>query len=172
MCRVIKKPKISVVLSLIFVSKLNLVYFITFMRIIVINNKEGLRVMYVFIPLATADWLFNKSQLLPLGITERHIHFLIGFVSILSCYFLLRPCLRWLVALNWDKLLTYVMSSICILFLLCLFTILGDVKGEDIGLQRIAGGTLGIIFFGGVLGIIHLTQSIITYFKQQKSTNL
>jgi hypothetical protein len=116
------------------------------------------------------NWLFKQELLLPLGITDQHFHFILGFLGILGFYYIFRPVVRWLVLLNWSKLLTYFISGFCILLLLMLYELYqATIHSGDLQLKDISNGALGIILFGGALFIVEVTNSIFDYLKGQKS---
>ncbi len=118
------------------------------------------------------SWLINKAQLPPLGITEQHIHFLMGFIGVFICYYLLSPLLRLLVALKWDRVLTYIIGSLFFLVIIALVQLKRGSASEYGTMEMIATISLGIIFFGIGLFVIHITRSILTHLKQQKTNSM
>ncbi|MDL4842162.1 hypothetical protein [Aquibacillus rhizosphaerae] len=117
--------------------------------------------------------LFSASQLVPFGVTEDHLFFILGLLGIIICYYLLHPLIKLLVMLQWSSLLTYIFGSLIFLIITGLYSIMQHVNRlGDINLSKLANVALGITFFGGALFVIHLCMNIINYYKQHKSKSV
>lgn len=115
----------------------------------------------------------NKTQLVPLGITDSQLHFAIGLLGIILCFYFLTPLVKLLVVMEWSNLLTYILGSLLFLIILGFYKIMQQVNNlGEIDLSQMANVALGITFFGAVLCVFQLTQTIIRYLKQQKSKSL
>ncbi|WP_407268173.1 hypothetical protein [Radiobacillus sp. PE A8.2] len=120
-----------------------------------------------------SQWIINKSQLSPLGITDQHIYIGLGFLGIVLCYILLLPLLRLLVLLQWDKLLAYISGSLLLLFMICFFETMQAVEfSKELEISYLADTILGIIGFGLILFVIQLVQATASLMKRQNSKSL
>ncbi|MDC3412752.1 hypothetical protein NC797_04515 [Aquibacillus sp. 3ASR75-11] len=126
--------------------------------------------LFSFGEISNLNWANTKSQLLPLGITDQQLYFIIGLIGIFCCYYVLRPVLRWLIALNMNRLLTYIVAGVGMLFLLILYKLYQETSQPyNLQLKDLASGILGITFFGGILFVIELVQSIFRLAKGKNS---
>lgn len=115
----------------------------------------------------------NKTQLVPLGITDSQLHFAIGLLGIILCFYFLTPLVKLLVVMKWSNLLTYILGSLLFLIILGFYKIIQQVNNlGEVDLSQMANVALGITFFGAALCVFQLTQAIIRYLKQQKSKTL
>lgn len=122
------------------------------------------------------NWVVNKVQLIPLGITDQHLHFLVGFISIALIYFLIRPIIYWMMLLKWERLLTFMTSSFIVLFILSSYEMYqGITKTGNVEFKDVASGALALVVFGGIIAIIVLTELLMSYiksFKTKKTSNV
>ncbi|MCT2534335.1 hypothetical protein NC661_09775 [Aquibacillus koreensis] len=117
--------------------------------------------------------LVKVSQLVPFGITENHLFFIVGLLGVVVCYYLLYPILNLLVLLKWSSLLTYIFGGLFFLIIIGLYTILQHAHYlGSIDISKLGNVVLGITFFGAVLFIIQVCQSILTYIRKQKSNSI
>ncbi|QHS22085.1 hypothetical protein GWK91_03610 [Virgibacillus sp. MSP4-1] len=115
------------------------------------------------------EWAVNPAKLAPLGFTDAHIHFGAGFLAIIAFYFFFRPIIRWFIALNWKKALTFLTVSGIYLFITTWIELYQGLTGTgNMEWRDLANSTLAMISFGIYLFISHLISSIINYMKTRK----
>ncbi|WP_226034557.1 hypothetical protein [Aquibacillus saliphilus] len=118
-------------------------------------------------------WFINYSQLIPFGITEKHVDILVGFLGILLCYYLLYPVIKLVILLNLNRVLTYFTCSFLLLFIVGLVNFRGSIGNtEEATSTTIANVALGIILFGGLLFLIQVTHTIIAQIKAHNSKSI
>ncbi|MRH41868.1 hypothetical protein GH741_04170 [Aquibacillus halophilus] len=116
------------------------------------------------------NWLVNYSQLIPFGITEQHVHFIIGFLGVIICYYLLYPIIKLLMLLNWNRVLTYFIGSFLLLITFGTLKLRDIVNGrEEEPFVNLANVALGIVFFGGTLIVYHIAHTIVIQIKSHSS---
>ncbi|MCP8616025.1 hypothetical protein [Salirhabdus salicampi] len=117
-------------------------------------------------------WFIDTGKLGPLGITADMVHFVIGLFSIIFLYYLLHPVIRWLMHVNWGKVLTY---WICGIIMLLGMTFLELYQGvHNTGVMQFSdmtSGLLSVLAFGLLLGLTHLISSLIKYLKSRQKRN-
>lgn len=122
------------------------------------------------------DWIVKKAQLVPLGITDHHLHFLMGFVAIALIYFLIRPIVYWMILLKWERLLTFIVSGVSVLFLLVIYEMYQGITGTgNMEFSDVASGSLALVVYGGVIAILFLMELLLSYiksFKGKKASNV
>lgn len=115
------------------------------------------------------DWIVKTAQLLPLGITDKHLHFFFGLVLISLLYALIRPLIYWMILLKWERVLTYLVSGLMVLFILVSYEMYqGITASGDVEFRDVANGALAMIFFGGFVAIVYLIELFFSYLKQLK----
>ncbi|SET92817.1 hypothetical protein SAMN05421676_11135 [Salinibacillus kushneri] len=119
------------------------------------------------------EWAVDPAKLYPLGFTDVHIHFGLGFIGILCLYLFFRPIIRWFMYLDWRKALTFLVVSFIYLFFSTWVELYQVVKGSgEMEWSDLAHSTLAIILFGIFLFISHLISSMINYFKTRKKKHI
>lgn len=115
------------------------------------------------------DWIVKTAQLLPLGITDQHLHFFFGMILIALTYGLIRPLIYWMILLKWERVLTYLVSGLFVLFLLVSYEMYQGITGSgNVEFRDVANGALAMIFFGGFIAVIYLVELFFSYIKQLK----
>ncbi|MCD5322487.1 MULTISPECIES: hypothetical protein [Pontibacillus] len=117
----------------------------------------------------TFDWLIKDSQLAPLGITDQHLHFFFAMVLIILFYNIVRPIIYWMILLKWDRLLSYVLAALVVLFILAFYEVYQGVSGTgEVEVRDVSNGALALICFGGFVVVTFATERLVTYIKQHK----
>ncbi|QHE51994.1 hypothetical protein [Pontibacillus sp. HMF3514] len=115
------------------------------------------------------DWIVKTAQLLPLGITDQHLHFFFGMILIALIYALIRPLIYWMILLKWERVLTYLVSGLFVLFLLVSYEMYQGITGSgNVEFRDVANGALAMIFFGSFIAVIYLVELFFSYIKQLK----
>ncbi|MRG85585.1 hypothetical protein [Salinibacillus xinjiangensis] len=116
--------------------------------------------------------IIDMGKLYPLGVTESHIQLAVSFLAIIIFYYCLRPMIRWLMYLEWNKVITYVVGS---LFLLCVFALVelyqGVYETGNMSFTDLANALSGIVVFGFFLFIIHSISSLVQHIKVKNKKN-
>ena len=113
------------------------------------------------------DWIVKTTQLLPLGITDQHLHFFFGLILIALIYALIRPLIYWMILLKWERVLTYLVAGLMVLFLLVSYEMYQGITGSgNVEFRDVANGALAMIFFGGFIAVIYLVELFFSYIKQ------
>ncbi|MBB6454844.1 hypothetical protein HNQ94_003333 [Salirhabdus euzebyi] len=119
------------------------------------------------------DWFIETGKLSPLGITDSHLHFFFGLISIFFIYYVFSPLIRWLVELQWSKVLTYMLGSMMALFLWTFVEFYQGANGTgNMEFSDLASSVLAIIVFGVSLFIIHLVQSFVRHIREKNKKNM
>ncbi|WP_211753620.1 hypothetical protein [Oceanobacillus limi] len=90
-----------------------------------------------------------------LGLTDEMVYSISIFFGIIGIYFVTKPVISFLIALNSTKLLCYVISSL--IFIVAFFVvvlIIGEIRGLTLQLVKFSLQALGV--FGGALWVIHV----------------
>ncbi|WP_053219836.1 hypothetical protein [Virgibacillus senegalensis] len=123
--------------------------------------------VWVTIPICKLSSIINTNQLHTLGISDRYLYTLLGFFSILLCFWLIRPLVKFMILLHWADLLTYLIGGIFLLSVLLLaFQAEDGMRGEEQGVQ-LSFLLLGFVFFGGFLFIVKLFKTLAGIQKKQ-----
>lgn len=110
------------------------------------------------------SWI-DFSRLYSFGLTDEVILFCLIIVGIMGSYYLIRPLISILIALQSTRLLNYVISSLTFIAVFFVFVLLsGNLQMLT---YRLFKFTLqGLAFFGIVLFFIHLIKQFVK--PQQK----
>ncbi|MFA1818732.1 hypothetical protein ACDX78_00795 [Virgibacillus oceani] len=108
-------------------------------------------------------WL-NLTQLSILGVKEHHIYFIVLLLLMGIFYFMITPVIKWIISLQFSKLLSYMMSSLLLLILL--FTLAMNIDGLEHSLQSLLKISLQGL---SVFGVFLLIQSILGRFIKKQS---
>ncbi|UFU00866.1 hypothetical protein KO561_08015 [Radiobacillus kanasensis] len=109
---------------------------------------------------------FLKDMFTGLGISESVVYFILGFLSISIVYLLLKPIVRILVLLQWDKFLTFLLSSVFVLALTVSFLILTS----ESAFGHAAKVILGFCSFGFLLCSVQLFRLLLSTGKSSKQS--
>ncbi|SDL79462.1 hypothetical protein [Sediminibacillus halophilus] len=109
--------------------------------------------------------IVNKNQLHTLGISDNYLYILLGFISILICFWLIRPLVRFLVLLNWEDLLTYLIGGI-LLFSSLLLIVHPDRDGGIGQGSQLSYLVLGFVLFGGCLCTLKVIKTMAENMKK------
>ncbi|WP_153462453.1 hypothetical protein [Sediminibacillus terrae] len=110
--------------------------------------------------------IVNKNQLHTLGISDDYLYVILGFVTILICFWLIRPLVRFMVLLKWDDLIAYLIGGILLLSsLLLLIRPTGEgVQGRGGQLSYLL---LGFVLFGACLCVLKVIKTMVKHFNKQ-----
>lgn len=103
--------------------------------------------------------IIKLSQLSSLGLTEEMVYSVVIFLGILGCYMLIRPIITFLIALQSERLLSYLLSSlVCtsIFFIAVLF--IGEVQITLYNLFKYTLQSLAVL--GLLLFLVHVWNYI------------
>lgn len=113
------------------------------------------------------SWLVKTAQLVPLGITDDHLHFFFGGVGIIILYFGFKPMISLMIALNWERLLSFLVAGFFLLFLMAAFEMYQAETGTgDLEFTDLSSGSVAIMFFGVVLIATHLVELVVRLMKK------
>ncbi|WP_345241382.1 hypothetical protein [Pontibacillus salipaludis] len=117
----------------------------------------------------TFNWLIKEAQLAPLGITDLHLHFIFGMILIILFYNIVRPIIYWVVLLKWDRLLSYIVAGLIVMFILPFYEVYQGASGTgDVEVRDVANGALALICFGGYIICSYAIERVVKYMKQSK----
>lgn len=117
------------------------------------------------------EWVFQRGKLEPLGITDQHLHFAFGLISIALLYYILTPIIRWLTTLKWSKVMTFLVSSLFLLFLHTFIELYQGIKETgSMQFSDLASAILGIFLFGITLAMTHFIGSIMKQARQKNKS--
>ncbi|GAB3793029.1 hypothetical protein [Virgibacillus kimchii] len=102
--------------------------------------------------MTVGTWL-NLTQLNILGVKENHIIFIVLLITLGVVYFIVTPVMRWVIALQSSKILSYVMSSF--LLLIFVFSVAMTRESLEFSLSHLLKVSLQCFSIFGVLLILH-----------------
>ncbi|QTM99254.1 hypothetical protein ERJ70_08030 [Sediminibacillus dalangtanensis] len=109
--------------------------------------------------------IVNRNQLHTLGISDNYLYILLGFVSILICFWLIRPLVRFMVLLNWEDLITYLIGGV-MLFSSLLLIVYSDGNEEKGQGDQLSYLVLGFVLFGGCLCSLKVIKTMAKNMKK------
>lgn len=77
------------------------------------------------------SWI-SSTQLTALGLNKSHVYFTMIFIAIIIIYYLIQPLISWLVILNSKNLLSYIISSLCVITVFLIITVKVDMSRDSI----------------------------------------
>ncbi|QDP40025.1 hypothetical protein FN924_07495 [Radiobacillus deserti] len=107
-----------------------------------------------------------KDIVTGIGLTESNTFILVGLLSISVSYVLLKPIIRLFVLLQWDKLLTFLLSSGFILAIIVSVIIETDVSNFYSAIHVL----LGFCIYGFFIGTLSLFRYIFSPNKNSKQS--
>lgn len=101
--------------------------------------------------------LIRLSQLLSLGITKEQLYFIFIFIGIVVSYYIVQPFIHWFVTLQSTKILSYLITSLLVLFVISVFRS-QQPEASMASLMRVTLQSLAA--FGCVLFIVRIFQAL------------
>ncbi|GGB53381.1 hypothetical protein F3157_20980 [Virgibacillus dakarensis] len=109
------------------------------------------------------SWI-RLTQLLSLGLTKEQLYFIVIFIGIFTCYYIIQPIIHWFVALQSTKVISYLITSMLVLICMLGFSV---HQSDDVISSLIRTALQSLAAFGCMLFIVRIFEVIVKRGKKK-----